>query len=91
MTRDCFTDIERDLIDQCRALNKYDHYAVTGWYVAVAGWLVQAPDEDTRTRWMLVFAMEMQQAHGATMPLEVCAFVLMHYVEMERKRRVETQ
>ena len=87
MTRDCLFDIERDLIDQYRALDKYDPYAVQGWYWSVAGWLIQAPDEDTRQRWIYIFSMEMCKAHGATMPQHLCAFVLLHYVDRELQRR----
>ncbi len=87
MTRDAFTDIERDLIDQYRSLNKLDPYAVQGWYWSVAGWLLQAPDKDTRERWLTVFATEMQNAHGGSMPFSLCAWVLLHYMDMELSTR----
>ncbi len=87
VTRDCFHDIERDLITQYRALNKYDPYAVQGWYWCVAGWLLAVPDQDTREQWLTVFAGEMQAAHVG-MPFHLCVWVLLHYMDESITRRV---
>ena len=69
-----------DLLTQWQTIPFYDPEQIAAFFQNMGSWLIQIEDEDVYKRWVLRFAMAIQQKHPG-LPLSVCIWKVEYEIQ----------